>query len=86
MPYDREGRISDERSSMPGRRSEDKWAIWDKRLRDAVLFVIGAAGIINELFLVPEPRVSSFVFLTSLVGLPFVLQADERRRKDTDDG
>ncbi len=70
---------------MEGRRSEDRWAVWDKRVRDGVLFTIGVAGIINELFLLGDPRPSSLLFLGSLVGLPFVLQADEKRRKNGSD-
>ena len=68
-----------------GRRDDDRWHIWDKRVRDAVLFVVGVAGIVNELFIISSPRPSSLLFLGSLVGLPFVLNADERRRKDSSD-
>lgn len=77
----------EDRRVLPhGRRAHDYWAVWDKRVRDGVLFVVGIAGIINELFVVAGPRPSALLFLGSLVGLPFVLQADERRRKDGDAG
>lgn len=70
---------------MEGRREADRWSTWDKRVRDAILFTVGVAGIINELFILGDPRPSSLLFLGSLVGLPFVLQADERRRKNGGD-
>lgn len=70
---------------MPyGRRSEDNWEIWNTRIRDAILFIVGILGIINELFIMNEPRSSALLFLGSLVGLPFVLNADERRRTEKD--
>lgn len=72
------------RASVEGRRAEDRWSVWDKRIRDAILFVVGIAGIVNELFVIAGPRPSALLFLGSLVGLPFVLQADERRRNGGD--
>lgn len=68
-----------------GMNGNGRWEQWNTRIRDIVLFVIGVAGIINELFLIAEPRPSSLVFLGSLVGLPFVLNADERRRRSGKD-
>lgn len=69
----------------PQRRKSDgerEWARWDKRIRDALLFSVGLAGVINELWIQPEPRIYSLVFLGSILGIPFVLHADEKRRDD----
>lgn len=59
---------------------EDRWQRWDKRVRDAVLFIIGIIGVVNELFYEPEPRAGALIFLASILGIPFVLRADEKRR------
>lgn len=83
-PKNGDRRHSKEGGVPLGRREEDRWSLWDKRVRDAILFVIGVAGIVNELFLISDPRPSALLFLGSLVGLPFVLQADERRRRGTE--
>lgn len=68
--------------------SEVKYAIWDKRVRDTALFILGLAGVINELFIKAEPQPYALIFLGSLLGLPFVLHADEKRRqsKEENDG
>lgn len=59
---------------------ENKWQIWDKRVRDVGLYIVGMLGVINELFIQPEPRPTSLVFLATVLGIPFVLRADEKRR------
>lgn len=64
--------------------SDDRWKKWDTRLRDSILFIVGIAGIINELFYVASPRPQALVFLASIVGLPFVFAAEEQRRKGRD--
>jgi hypothetical protein len=76
-----------ERRAVPGRRSDDQWSVWDKRVRDGLIFVMGIIGCAHELFILPDPRPSALVFVASLLGLPFVLSADESRnkRKDNDD-
>lgn len=68
------------------RREQDKWLIYEPRIRDAVIFIVGVGGVINELFILESPRSVALVFLASLIGVPFVLSADERRRpeKSTD--
>lgn len=68
--------------TAPRRRADDQWARWDKRVRDLVLFAVGIAGIVNELFLSDEPNPTALVFLATIVGVPFVLRADEKRRSD----
>lgn len=70
------------------RRAEQIYDQWSVKIRDTILYVVGVAGIINEVWLVPEPRITLLVFLGSLVGLPVLLRADERRpvKKDTGNG
>lgn len=60
-------------------RDQDIWSRWDKRVRDSIIFAVGVAGVVHELFIVEDPRASILIFLGSLIGVPFVLQADERR-------
>lgn len=59
----------------------DKWATWEKRLRDGIIFVVGVGGVANELFLRDEIRPSALIFLASMIGVPFVLAADAKRRE-----
>jgi hypothetical protein len=59
---------------------EQKWDRWDKRLRDITLFLVGIAGVINELWIEETPRLYSLIFLGSILGIPFALRADEKRR------
>lgn len=59
---------------------EQQWERWDKRLRDIVLFLIGIAGVCNELWIEQEPRLYALIFLGSILGIPFALRADEKRR------
>lgn len=64
----------------------DLWSRWDRRVRDSIIFLVGTAGVIHELFIIEEPRISILIFLGSLVGVPFVLSADERRGRNGDAG
>lgn len=73
-----------ERRNGNGRRAEDLYATWNVRVRDTVIFVVGVVGVINELFIVFEPRPSILIFLGSLIGVPFVLGADEKRNIQRD--
>lgn len=56
----------------------------EKRIRDAIIFVVGIAGSINELWVVDYPRPYALAFLASLIGVPFILHADSKRRKNGD--
>ena len=79
--------VENDRRSGGGRREDDVYARWNLRVRDAIIFAIGAVGCIHEIFIVPQPRPSILLFLGSLLGLPFVLSADEKRqiKKNGDD-
>lgn len=61
------------------RRKGDVWVRYEKRVRDGIIFMVGIGGCINELFIVAEPRPAALVFLASLIGVPFVLSADEKK-------
>lgn len=63
-----------------GRRDEDKWGQWDKRIRDLVIWIIGVGALVNELFLKDHPEPSTLIFLGGVLGIPFILKADEIRR------
>lgn len=73
--------MEDRRKRVVGRRAEDLWARWDKRVRDSIIFVVGIVGCVNELFFVESPRPAALVFLASLIGIPFVLSADETKSR-----
>jgi hypothetical protein len=61
------------------------WDRWDQRVRDTIMFVVGVAGVIHELFIVEEPRAYALLFLGSLIGMPFVLGADKSNQAASDD-
>lgn len=69
----------EKRGQVAGRRVDDIWARWDKRVRDTIIFLVGVGGCINELFFIADPRPAALVFLASLIGIPFVLSADESK-------
>lgn len=53
---------------------------WDelrwRRTQDVIVWAIGAAGLVNELFLVDKPRPEAFPILAVVLGLPFARRAD----------
>jgi len=55
------------------------WDRWDQRVRDTILFTVGVVGVVNELFVVDEPRAYALMFLGSLIGMPFVLSAEKSK-------
>lgn len=57
-----------------------QWEKWDKRVRDTALFLLGIAATINELWVQLEPRPLALPIIGGLLGLPFALRADEKRR------
>lgn len=75
--------VNPTREVVHQRRKEDsdkQWARWDKRIRDLFMFGVGIIGVCNELFVEDEPRVYALMFLATILGFPFVLNADEKRR------
>lgn len=71
-----------EKRQAVGRRQTDRWSVWDKRIRDLVIWLVTAAALVNELFLKTEPNTGIVVALLGALGVPFALKADEFRRKD----
>lgn len=61
-------------------REKDKWSKWDKRIRDLIIWVIGTGALVNELFLKESPETATLVFLAGVLGVPFILKADEMKR------
>lgn len=61
-------------------KEKDRFSQWEKRIRDLVIWVIGVAALINELFIKEEPATGTLVFLAGVLGIPFILKADEIRR------
>lgn len=55
--------------------------VWDKRARDGALFLIAFIALANELFVLPEPRPTALYVIGVLLGFPFALRQDERRRR-----
>lgn len=53
--------------------------IW-KRTQAVLLWVIGAAGIVNELFIEKAPRPYAWPIIGALIGGPFALEFDRQRR------
>jgi hypothetical protein len=60
---------------------EERWGRWEKTVRAFAILAIGLAALINEFFLREEPRTSVLIFVGSMLGIPFVMGADERLRK-----
>lgn len=57
------------------------WSKWHRRARDVVMLCLGTLGAVNEMFWQPEPRPSMIIFSGALIGLPFMLGAEEHIRK-----
>jgi hypothetical protein len=68
---------------MPTKKQEElnKWQLWDKRIRDLIIWIIGVVALVNELFIKVKPEIPTLTFLAGILGLPFVLKADEIRRR-----
>lgn len=58
--------------------SEQRW----RRVQDVIVWSIGAAGLVNELFVEPRPRPEAFPILAVVLGLPFARRADRQRTED----
>jgi hypothetical protein len=55
------------------------WRI-PKDLRDTIMFLLGAGGFLHELVIATAERPFILAASSALMGLPFVLKADERLR------
>lgn len=67
---------------MEDRRVNDKWDLWDARIKDTAIFLAGLVGTINEVFLVVDASPAKLVFLGSLMGLPAIQRVDKKRRQE----
>lgn len=76
--------MPERRKENNNRRAEDLYATWNVKVRDTIIFIVGVFGVINELFIVENPRPSILIFLGSLIGIPFVMGADEKRNLERD--
>jgi len=67
---------------LRGHLLNENYEIIEKRIRDAVIFTIGIAGTVNEIWFQPDVRPYILAFLASLIGVPFILLADAKRRSN----
>lgn len=70
--------MEEQRGDMPGRRDEDRWVKWDKRLRDVALFIFGAIGFFYEMTQRAEPELIMIVASGALMGVPLLMSASEK--------
>lgn len=75
--------MGDDRSKV--RREADRWDIWDRRIRDVLLFLAGLLLLLHETVASTAPRPTLVVAAMALLGVPFVMAADEKRRKKSSD-
>jgi len=76
-----ERREKQERRSPKRRVSDVEWERWRDRTRDMCFLVLGLVGTANQLFFADPPNPVLYPILAALLGLPFALALDERRRK-----
>ena len=65
--------------------SDTEWSRWVNRVRDVFFLTLGLAGTANQLFYANPPNPVLYPILASLLGAPFALALDERRRNSRDD-
>lgn len=80
-----ERRQRQERRSPKRRMTDVEWERWRDRTRDACFLVLGLAGTANQLFFASPPNPVLYPILAALLGLPFALALDERRRKSNEE-
>jgi len=80
-----ERRRRQERRSPKRRVTDLEWVRWRDRTRDACFLILGLAGTANQLFFATPPNPVLYPILAALLGLPFALALDERRRKSNED-
>jgi hypothetical protein len=57
------------------------WSMWERRFKDATIYFVAVAGIINEMFWLEEARPVVLLFLGGILGLPMAFNADIERVK-----
>lgn len=72
------------RSMQPGRRENDRWNVWDRRIRDLGIYTVAISGVVNQIFFTKDPSETLLIFLAAMLGFPLVLRADEFRRTPDD--
>ena len=60
------------------------YEVVEKRVRDTIIFTVGVAGSVNEIWFQADTRPYILTFLASLIGVPFILLADAKRRRERD--
>lgn len=71
-----------ERQRQASRESASKngWSKAKNVLRDLGVTILSLAGLVRELFFVPEPNVTIILILGGFLGIPFVMKADRMRK------
>lgn len=64
----------------------DQYDVNEKRIRDALILGIGVFGSINEIWFQQTERPYVLAFLAAMVGVPFILHADGKRRQRNGNG
>lgn len=55
---------------------DERWEVWEGRIKRIVPWAIGVLALVNELFYVkPEPRATAVVLIGSLLGLNELINA-----------
>lgn len=57
--------------------------LW-RRTQDVTVWSIGAAALVNELFLQSRPRPEAFPIIAVVLGLPFARKQDRQRSESSD--
>lgn len=78
-------RVESKKTGHNRRVTDNEWTTWTNRTRDATFLVLGLAGTINQLFFANPPNPVLYPILASLLGAPFALALDERRRQGRGD-
>jgi hypothetical protein len=52
-------------------------SVW-RRVQDVTIWAIGAAALINELFVQDRPRPEAFPIIAGILGYPFARRADKK--------
>lgn len=61
------------------------WNRWTDRVRDVFFLALGLIGTANQLFYANPPNPVLYPILAGLLGAPFALAIDQRRREGRED-